>query len=83
MHECAHLPGLLGQPPTYPSGLNGTFEMAIDLPTSVHADRKFERMVLAGARVVYAPRNELCGMRSAMIAGPEGNLVEIGSWNRG
>ena len=39
MYERAQLPGLLGQTPTYPAGLNGTFELAIDLPTSADADR--------------------------------------------
>ena len=42
MYERAQFPGLLGQTPTYPSGLNGTFELAIDLPTSADADREFE-----------------------------------------
>ena len=83
MYARSQLPGLLGQPPTYPSGLNGTFELAIDLPTSADANRVFERLVKAGARVVYAPRDEPWGMRSAMIADPEGNLIEIGSWNKG
>ena len=83
MYERAQLPGLLGQTPAYPTGLNGTFELAIDLPTSADADRMFQRVVQAGARAVYAPRDEPWGMRSSMIADPEGNLVEIGSWNRG
>jgi lactoylglutathione lyase len=83
MYERAQLPGLLGQDPTYPSGLNGTFELAIDLPTSTDADRKFERIVSVGGRAIYAPRDEPWGMHSAMVADPEGNLIEIGSWNRG
>ncbi len=83
MFERAQLPKILGQDPTYPDGINGTFELAIDLPTSAEADREFERIVKAGARVIYAPRDEPWGMHSAMIADPEGNLIEIGSWNRG
>ncbi len=83
MYERAQLPGLLGQDPTYPSGLNGTFEIAIDLPTSADVDREFARVVQAGGTPVYAPRLEPWGMYSSMIADPEGNLVEIGSWNRG
>jgi len=82
MYERAQLPGLLGQAPTYPSGLNGTFELAVDLPTSADADREFERVVEAGARPIYAPRDEPWGMHSSMIADPEGNMIEIGSWNR-
>lgn len=82
MYERAQLPGLLGQTPDYPAGLNGTFELAIDLPTSADVDREFERVVEAGARAVYVPRDEPWGMRSSMIADPEGNMIEIGSWNK-
>ncbi len=82
MYERAQLPGLLNQTPTYPSGLNGTFELAIDLPTSADVDREFDRMMNSGAHAVYAPRDEPWGMRSSMITDPEGNIIEIGSWNR-
>ena len=41
MYERAQLPGLLGQMPGYPIGLNGTFELAIDLPTSADVDRMY------------------------------------------
>jgi lactoylglutathione lyase len=83
MYERSQLPALLGQTPAYPGGLNGTFELAIDLPTSADVDREFERVNQAGAQSVYAPRQEPWGMYSSMIADPEGNLIEIGSWNRG
>ena len=82
MYERNQLPALLGQAPAYPDGLNGTFELAIDLPTYPEVDREFERVVSAGARPVYIPRLEPWGMRSSMIADPEGNLIEIGSWNK-
>jgi lactoylglutathione lyase len=83
MFERAQLPDLLGQPPTFPSGLNGTFELAIDLPASADVDVEFARVVQAGARPIYDPRDEPWGMRSSMVADPEGNIIEIGSWNRG
>jgi lactoylglutathione lyase len=83
MYERAQLPGLLGHEPAYPGGLNGTFELAIDLPASADVDREYERIIKAGGRPVYAPRMEPWGMYSSMIADPEGNLVEVGSWNRG
>jgi lactoylglutathione lyase len=81
MYERAQLPGLLGQIPSFPTGLNGTFELAIDFPTSTEADQAYARIVQAGAQPVYAPRDEPWGMHSAMVADPEGNLLEIGSWN--
>jgi catechol 2,3-dioxygenase-like lactoylglutathione lyase family enzyme len=83
MYERAQLPGLLGQTPDYPANLNGTFELAVDLPTSADADREFQRVVKAGGQAIYAPRDEPWGMRSSMVADLEGNLIEIGSWNRG
>jgi len=78
MYERRELPGLLGQAPTYPAGLNGTFELAVDLPHSADVDAEFARVVRAGARPVYAPRDEPWGMRSSMVTDPEGNLIEIG-----
>jgi len=82
MYERAQLPGLLGQSPSYPAGLNGTFEIAIDFPTYTEVDAEFTRVVKAGGKPVYEPRNEPWGMRSSMVADPEGNLIEIGSWNK-
>ncbi len=81
MYDRKQLPGLLGQTPDFTSGINGTFEIAIDFPTSADVDREFARVVAAGARVLYAPRNEPWGMRSSMVLDPEGNIIELGSWN--
>lgn len=83
MFERAQLPQLLGQTPSYTQGLNGTFEIAIDLPTSADADREFARVVKAGATPIYAGRDEPWGQHASLIADPEGNLIEIGSWNKG
>jgi lactoylglutathione lyase len=83
MYERTQLRALLGQEPSYPNGLNGTFELAIDLPVPEDVDREFERIVLAGGRSIYAPRMEPWGMYSSMVSDPEGNIIEIGSWSRG
>ena len=83
MYERKMLPGLLGQTPDFTRGLNGTFELAIFCPTFADVDIEFNKVVTGGGKVVYAPRLEPWGMRSSMIADPEGNLIEIGSWNKG
>lgn len=83
MYERSRLKELLGQEPTYPEGINGTFELAIDLPFYEDVDKFFKKITDSGAKPIYEPRNEPWGMRSSMIADPEGNLIEIGSWNKG
>lgn len=83
-YERKKLPDLMpGHEPTYPSGLNGTFELAIDLPLFEDVEGVFRRYVLSGAEPIYEPRDEPWGMRSSMVADPEWNLIEIGSWNKG
>lgn len=79
MFERKMLPGLLGQDPSYPNGINGTFELAINVGEPKQVDLTFQKMVDAGAKSIYEPRDEPWKMRSSMIADPEGNLIEIGS----
>jgi uncharacterized glyoxalase superfamily protein PhnB len=77
------LPKLLGNQPDFTRGTNGTFELAIDLPHFEDVDPEFLRVLSLGASAVYEPRMEPWGMRSSMVSDPEGNLIEIGSWNKG
>jgi len=79
MYERRELPKLLGQTPSFPTGINGTFELAINVGEPENVDDIFQRFISGGAQAIYAPRNEPWKMRSAMIADPEGNLLEIGS----
>jgi catechol 2,3-dioxygenase-like lactoylglutathione lyase family enzyme len=77
------LPELIGSDPSYPMGVNGTLELAIDLPYFEDVDIEYARVVTRGGQPIYAPRDEPWGMRSSMVADPDGNLIEIGSWNKG
>lgn len=79
MFERQKLPELLGQKPSYPRGINGTFELAINVGKPEQVDVAYNKMVKAGATPIYDPRDEPWNMRSSMIADPEGNLIEIGS----
>ena len=45
--------------------------------------RQFEQIAKTEVRVIYAPRDEPWGMRSSMIADPEGNIIELQSWSKG
>ena len=66
----------------YVKGLNGHFEIALYVDTFDEVDRAFEKAVEKGAKPVLAPETEPWGQRTCYIADPEGNLIEIGSWNR-
>jgi catechol 2,3-dioxygenase-like lactoylglutathione lyase family enzyme len=79
MYSRRKLPELLGTEPDYPRGLNGTFELAINVGPREKVDDKFEEIVEKGGFVVYPPRDEPWKMRSAMVADPEGNMIEIAS----
>lgn len=83
MYERKELPGYLGTAVSYPDGINGTFELAIDLPCFADVDQEYARVVKLGARPILPPRNEPWGMRSSFVADPEDNLIEIGSWGKG
>ena len=83
LYARGELPTLLGRQPDFTRGTNGTFELAIDLPRFENVEGEYERALSLGAKPVYGPRMEPWGMRSSMVADPEGNLIEIGSWNKG
>ena len=67
---------------TYLKGLNGHFEIALSVDTFEEVDLEFQRAVNQGALPVLEPTTEPWGQRTCYIADPEGNLIEIGSFNR-
>ncbi len=79
MYARGELPGLLGQIPEFPQRLNGTFELALNVHEKDAVDALYAEILAGGGKPVYAPRDEPWKMRSAMIADPEGNLIEIAS----
>lgn len=66
----------------YVNGLNGHSEMALYVDTFEEVDDAFKKAVDMGASPVLAPVTEPWGQRTCYIADPEGNLIEIGSWNK-
>jgi uncharacterized glyoxalase superfamily protein PhnB len=66
----------------YVKGLNGHFELALYVDTFDEVDAAFRHAVENGAVSVLPPETEPWGQRTCYIADPEGNLIEIGSWNK-
>ena len=66
----------------YIKGLNGHSELALYVDTFDEVDSSFRTAVENGATPVLEPTTEPWGQRTCYIADPEGNLIEIGSWNK-
>lgn len=66
----------------YVKGLNGHSEIALYVDTFEEVDAAFRKAVVNGAKPVLEPETEPWGQRTCYIADPEGNLIEIGSWNK-
>ncbi len=66
----------------YIKGLNGHSEIALYVDTFEEVDKAYNAAVSKGAVSVLAPEDEPWGQRTCYIADPEGNLIEIGSFNR-
>ena len=66
----------------YIKGLNGHSEIALYVDTFDEVDAAFRDVVSKGAVPVLEPTTEPWGQRTCYIADPEGNLIEIGSFNR-
>ena len=66
----------------YVKGLNGHSEIALYVDTFDEVDEAFRHAVANGAPPVLPPETEPLGQRTCYIADPEGNLIEIGSWNK-
>lgn len=67
----------------YPKGINGTMELAYEVKDFASVDEEYKRVLSLGATPVMPPATEPWGQRTCYIADPEGNLVEIGSFNKG
>ena len=66
----------------YVRGMNGHYEMALRAENYAAVDQAFGRITAAGAAAVMEPRTMPWGQRTSYVADPEGNLIEIGSFEK-
>ena len=66
----------------YIKGYNGHFEIALYVDTFEEVDQKYNEVIDKGAKSILEPVTEPWGQRTCYIADPEGNLIEIGSFNK-
>ena len=73
---------MTGRSYEYIKGLNGHFEIALYVDAFDEVDAVFRKAVENGAMAVMEPELEPWGQRTCYIADPEGNLIEIASWDK-
>ena len=67
---------------SYCHGINGHYEIALGVENYAAVDEAYAKVIGMGAVSVMEPTTEPWGQRTCYIADPEGNLIEIGSFNR-
>jgi catechol 2,3-dioxygenase-like lactoylglutathione lyase family enzyme len=66
----------------YAGNINGHYEIALSVENHAAVDKAYELVISKGATAVLQPTTEPWGQRTCYIADPEGNLIEIGSFNK-
>jgi len=66
----------------YVKGINGHFELALYVDSFDDVDKSFDEVIAKGAREILRPTTEPWGQRTCYVADPEGNLIEIGSFDK-
>ena len=66
----------------YANAVNGHYEIALSVENYAEVDAAFQTVISKGATPILEPTTEPWGQRTCYIADPEGNLIEIGSFNR-
>lgn len=64
----------------YIHGLNGHFEIAMKAKNFAQVDAVFADVCTKGAQAIMHPTTMPWGQRTCYVADPEGNLIEIGSF---
>ena len=66
----------------YLKGINAHAEMALYVDTFEEVDKEYDNALENGATSILPPTLEPWGQRTCFIADPEGNIIEIGTWNK-
>lgn len=66
----------------YLKEVNAHSEMALYVDTYEEVDLQYKKAIAHGAASLLEPTTEPWGQRTCFIDDPEGNIIEIGSWNK-
>jgi lactoylglutathione lyase len=63
-----------------PKGFNLTMEIGIGVPKKADVDQEYVRLMALGVHSVQEPKTQPWGQRNFWITDPEGNFIEVGSF---
>ena len=66
----------------YVKKFNGHSEIALGVENFSAVDRTYDEVIKKGAISILKPTTEPWGQRTCYVADPEGNLIEIGSFQK-
>ncbi|WP_372433664.1 VOC family protein [Acholeplasma equirhinis] len=66
----------------YAKGISGHMEIALYVDTFDDVDLYYQKLLKADFEIVTEPETMPWGQRTFYFADPEGNLIEIGSFNK-
>ncbi len=81
MYRRTDFENMIGRKLDYAETVNGHYEIALSVEDYRAVDMAFNEVVGKGAVPVMEPTTEPWGQRTCYVADPEGNLIEIGSFN--
>lgn len=61
----------------FPNCINNTHEITFGASNIEEVNQEYERLIQAGAKSVCAPISQPYGLHEAVVADPEGHLIEI------
>lgn len=73
---------LTGKRYEYVKGTNAHSELAFYVDTFEEVDEAYRHAIAGGAGSLLEPTTEPWGQRTCFLTDPEGNVIEIGSWNK-
>lgn len=66
----------------YADGIQAHFEVALYVDAFEEVDKTYNEIISKGAVSVMVPTTEPWGQRTCVVADPEGNIIEKGSFNK-
>ena len=81
LFPCDAFERLVSRKLDFPGGLNGSMMLGFEVPSYADVVKGYRHALECGGVSILPPTAQPWGQRTCYVAGPGGNLIEIGSFN--